>query len=155
VHYPGGSFIRQVRQLASVRGASSLLVTLIIQGALHGCQSQSPTRPSHRTNHAPVIDTLIAFPYTIGPSDSTVVACTARDIDGDTLVYDWQTDDRLNIQGTPTWNKYLNNTYSPVHTFYNANLDTRISDSAWVYCEVRDKRGGGAGRHVFIILRRN
>jgi len=105
-------------------------------------------------NHAPVIDSMSATPDTIGPSDSTIVFCLAHDPDGDSLVYDWRTDDRLNIEGAPTWNKYLNQQHLPWHKFYNANLEPRPSDSAWVYCEVRDPRGGGAGRHVFIILRR-
>jgi hypothetical protein len=101
-----------------------------------------------------VIDALAALPDTIGPSDSTIVVCSARDPDGDPLVFDWQTDARLNIQGTPTWNKYLNEQPSPRHTFYNANIPNPINDSAWVYCSARDLRGGGFGRHVFIILKR-
>jgi hypothetical protein len=119
-----------------------------------GCQnhSSSPTNPAS-PNNAPVIDSLFATPDSIGTSDSTVVFCKARDADGDSLVYDWETDARLNIQGTPTWNKYVNQTHSPAHTFYNANLPNPISDSAWVYCEVRDLRGGSDVRTVFIILR--
>jgi len=132
--------------------ASKLSAVLLLEAALSGCQ-QPTTPPVYRRNNAPVVEALVAFPDTIGPSDSTIVACTASDADGDSLVYDWQTDARLNIQGTPTWNKYLNNTRSPIHTFYNADLPNPISDSAWVYCHVRDPRGGGAGRTVFIILR--
>ena len=97
-----------------------------------------------------MIHGLVAFPDTIGPSDSTIVVCTASDADGDTLVYDWETDARLNIQGTR--NRYLNAQLSSQHTFYNANLPNPINDSAWVYCLVRDRRGGGVGRSVFITL---
>jgi hypothetical protein len=67
---------------------------------------------------------------TTGPSDSMVVVCTASDPDMDSLVYDWETDARLNIQGTRTWNKYLNQQRSPSQTFYNANLSNPINDSA-------------------------
>jgi hypothetical protein len=105
------------------------------------------------TNHPPVIINLVAFPDTIGLSDSTVVVCTASDPDGDSLVYDWETDARLNIDGNSTWDKFFNNQPSPQHTFHNANLPNPINDSAWVYCAVRDPRGGGSGRHVFITLR--
>lgn len=123
-----------------------------------GCgQGSGSTQPDPnawlRGNHAPVITALVAAPDTIGPSDSTIVMCTASDPDGDSLVYDWETDARLDIKGTPTWNKYYNNQLVPQQTFYNANLSNPINDSAWVYCSVRDPRGGGSGRHVFIILR--
>jgi hypothetical protein len=129
-----------------------LLLALLSAAVLSGCQDNEDL-PTHPRNHPPVISALVAIPDTIGPSDSTVVVCTATDADGDSLVYDWQTDARLNIQGTPTWNKYVNNTRSPSRTFYNADLSNPINDSAWVYCHVRDPRGGGTGRHVFIILR--
>lgn len=134
--------------------APRLLAAVLILAALCGC-NQQPTYPRYDAprNNFPVIDGLIARPDSIGPSDSTVVFCSASDADGDPLVYDWETDGRLDIQGTPTWNKYLNNTRTPFHTFYNANLRNPINDSAWVYCRVRDTRGGGVGRSVFIVLR--
>jgi hypothetical protein len=132
--------------------ASRLLLALILQAALGGCDREGPTRSLAPANHSPIIEALRAVPDTIGPSDSTVVTCIAHDVDGDTLRYDWATDARLDIQGTPTWNKYLNNQRDPSHTFYNAHLRNPINDSAWVYCEVRDSRGGGDGRTTFIIL---
>ncbi len=122
-----------------------------------GCAREEPmpTIPGFPpNNHSPTITNLLALPDTIGPSDSTVVHCLATDPDGDALVFDWQTDARLDIQGTPTWNKYLNEQPSSSHTFYNADLSNPINDSAWVYCSVRDPWGGGASRHVFVILRR-
>ena len=148
------SNIGQARQWEFARGTLALLLALALQAALYGCQKQA-TQPVYPRNHSPVIDTLVALPDTIGSSDSTVVTCTATDPDADALVYDWETDARLNIEGTPTWNKGLFNTRNPSHKFYNANLPNPINDSAWVYCTVRDSRGGGAGRHVFIILRPN
>jgi hypothetical protein len=141
----------QARRWRVVRDPLILLVTLSLHAGLSGCHA--PSSP-HRINHNPVIDSLIAVPDTIGPSDSTVVTCFAHDIDGDSLVYDWETDGRLNIQGTPTWNKFLNQQHVPSHTFYNANITTN-SDSAWVFCEARDMLAGGVGQHVFIILRHN
>ena len=121
-----------------------------------GCnemRSRPPVPPA--SNHSPVIDSLVAYSDTIGPSDSSLVVCFARDSDGDSLVYDWLTDARLNIPGLPTWrNTYLNEQPSPCQIFYNSNLPNPINDSAWVYCSARDRRGGGVGRTVFIILRR-
>jgi hypothetical protein len=115
-----------------------------------GCtKNESPILP---VNRSPVLDSLVAFPDTIGPSDSTLVICFARDADGDSLVYDWLTDSRLKIQGAFPWNSHLNNQPSPERIFYNADLPNPINDSAWVYCLVRDPYGGGASRHVYITL---
>lgn len=127
------------------------LISIALLVVSCGCgNTQWPTLAAH--NHSPVVHGLSAFPDTIVPSDSTVVTCSATDADGDTLVYDWKTDARLNIAGTPTWNKQLNAQLSPQHTFSNADLPNPINDSAWVYCLVRDRRGGGADREVFIVL---
>jgi hypothetical protein len=135
-------------------GLLGVLPLLLLPPALLGCHNAAkPTYPEFPPNHSPVIDDLIAFPDTIAPSDSTVVMCSATDPDGDSLVYDWLTDARLIIQGAHAGNSYLNNQPSPRRAFYNANLPNPINDSAWVYCDVRDLRGGGADRHVFIILR--
>ena len=131
-----------------------LLLWGLLLFVLAGCTDGEGGRIVFPQNHPPVLDSLVAMPDTIGPSDSTVVACYARDADGDTLVFDWKTDARLNIQGTSTSNRQLNAQLSPQHTFYNANLPNPINDSAWVYCLVRDRRGGGAAREVFIVLSR-
>ena len=141
------------RPRISVNGASTLLLAVIVQVALFGCHSPSPTPPVYPHNHAPLIDSLIAIPDTIGSSDSTVVTCFATDPDGDSLVYDWLTDARLQIKGARPGDPFLNAQPSPSCTFYNANLPNPINDSAWVYCSAQDRRGGGVGRHVFIILR--
>src|SRR5262249_54480694 len=85
---------------------------------LVGCAKHSPSDPALPVNRSPVLDSLVAYPDTIGPSDSTTVVCFAREPDGDTLFFDWQTDARLNIKGTPTWNKYFNNQISPAQVFY-------------------------------------
>ena len=141
-----------------VRGAVTLLLLAAFLFALAGCSDQRVEGPTLPTNHDPVIDSLVAVPDTIGPSDSTVVTCFARDPDNadrDSLVYDWLTDSRLRIPGQPAWdNNFLNNQPSPRCTFCNTNLPNPINDSAWVYCSARDPRGGGAWRQVFIILRR-
>ena len=130
-----------------------VLASALVLVVFCGCEKTNlPTFAA--SNHSPVMHGLVAFPDTIGPSDSTIVVCSASDADGDTLEYDWETDARLNIQGTPTWNKLLNAQLSPERKFYNADLPNPINDSAWVYCLVRDRRGGGVGRSVFIVLTR-
>jgi len=139
-------------QLRTITCIAILLATLLIQAALCGCKKE-PTTVIPPQNHAPVLDSLIAYPDTIGPSDSTVVVCYARDPDGDSLAYDWLTDARLRIKGNPDWKNYLNQQRVPSLTFYNANLSNPINDSAWVYCSARDLRGGAAPRRIFIILR--
>ena len=139
----------------NLRPVVALFILLILHAGVWGCREIRPRiPPAPPPNHNPVIDSLVAYPDTIGPSDSTLVVCYARDPDRDSLVYDWETDARLNIQGNPTWNKYLNEQPSPGRILYNANLPNPINDSAWAYCSARDQHGGGAGRHVFIILRR-
>jgi hypothetical protein len=114
-----------------------------------GCGDGNPTKP---VNHSPVISSVLVFPQAIGPSDSFIVICKAADLDADTLVYDWTTDDRLRIQGAFTGNSYLYNTRSNARVFYNANLMNPMSDSAWVECVTRDGRGGQDGRLVYITL---
>ena len=130
-----------------------LLFAALLLLSIHACHKR-PTGPASRDNHDPIIDSLFATPDTIGPSDSTIVECIARDSDNDSLVYDWATSEQLNIQGNPTWNKFLNQQHSPIHKFYNADLPPPRRDSAYVLCGVRDPLGGGAERNIFIVLHR-
>jgi hypothetical protein len=127
------------------------IAALILATVLASCQKKPATAPE---NHSPTILSVIAFPDTIGPSDSTTVVCTASDQDGDSLVYDWQTDARLRVQGALTGDDGIFATRANAHVFYNANLSNPINDSAWVYCTVQDRRGGAESRIVFIALRR-
>lgn len=147
--------MRGIRLRSFMRGSFGLLATVAVLEGLDGCGNRHTSLPSYPLDHNPVVDSLIAVPDAIGPSDSTVVTCYARDVDGDSLVYDWDTDARLEIKGNPAWMGYLNQQRVPYLVFYNANLSHPINDSAWVYCEVRDLRGGGSEREVFIILRSN
>jgi hypothetical protein len=121
-----------------------------------GCASsrRPPSPPDLQANHGPRILVLVAHSESIGPLDSSLVVCTAADADGDTLVYDWNTDGRLKIKGVPSWSMRLNNQLSDSVTVFNANLSNPINDSAWVNCVVRDRRGGGDARLVHVLLRR-
>lgn len=141
-----------------IRARLPFALSLLIIVFICSCNKQ-PIRPTPSiylpTNHSPILDSLIAVPDTIGPSDSVVVHCYAREPDGDSLFYDWLTDARLKIPGQPSFSSnYLNNQLSPSLTFINTNLSDTTNDSAWVYVLVRDGKGGGADRHVFIIMHR-
>jgi hypothetical protein len=70
------------------RSLPLFLAALHVEAGICGCRSKVPTKAPYRINHSPVIDSLVAFPDTIGPSDSTVVVCYARDPDGDPLRYE-------------------------------------------------------------------
>jgi len=121
------------------------VLTLGVEGA--GCDRSSPsTRP---VNHYPVMTSLTVHPTNIVTSDSAVVTCVATDQDGDTLVYDWQTDLRLRIRGTDLPIK--SNTYNNAEWFYPNYLPTQV-DTVWVFCGVRDSRGGVAGRVVTFTV---
>lgn len=101
-------------------------------------------------NSHPVIETLTAFPTAIGVGDSTIVICDASDADGDALVYDWITDCRLQIKGNAPDDHQLFNSPTNYHVFYHGCVIP--FDSAWVECDVRDARGGGAVRQVRILV---
>jgi hypothetical protein len=131
---------------------SRVLLPLALVVALGSCR-EYPTKPvGWLANHNPVISSVVAFPQLIGQGDSVMVTVNATDPDGDTLVYDWQTDARLHMRGDDLGFGDLSNTYSNSLILYRTTV-TPINDTAWVYCDVRDRRGGGAGRLVLIPIR--
>ena len=116
--------------------------------SLSACQNERPTWP---VNHNPIISSAIANPTDLGPSDSTVISVIAADQDGDTLVYDWDTDLRLRIKGAHPGRPVKTNTPNSSETFY-LNYSPIGVDSAWVVCSTRDLRGGVASRVVYLIV---
>ena len=122
----------------------ALLLTILISGV--GCEHPDE-------NHRPRISTLTATPdRLLNAGDSAIVVCTALDPDGDILVYDWETDARLIPQGAGYNEYYIYNTHSKAHTFYRSSV-TPVSDTAWVRCFARDRRGMSDVKVVNIILR--
>ncbi len=126
---------------------SAVLPLAFVLGA--GACRQYVTEPITRR---PVISSVVAFPTTIGPGDSTMVTVFATDPDGDALVYDWGTDSRLHIQGDDLGFGFRYNTPSPSHVFYRSDV-TPVSDTAWVWCSARDGKGGSDSRVVHVFFK--
>ncbi len=71
-------------------------------------------------------------------------------MDGDTLVYDWVTDTRLRIAGSPN-SSYLFGALSHTAILYRRTIRA-AQDTGWVQCTVRDRRGGADTRLGTLIL---
>lgn len=123
------------------------IVPVAAAALLTNCQR--PTSPP--LNHDPTITLLTALPADIAPTDSVVITCIASDPDGDTLVYDWETDLRLNIRGVPAHYPVKTNTYNNSETFYPAYTPTGL-ETLWVVTTARDRRGGGAIKLVTFTI---
>ena len=123
-----------------------LLALAVVAGV--GACTEYPTRPVDRR---PAISSVVVFPNVLGQGDSALVTVIASDPDGDALVYDWETDSRLIIKGNRPGDGQLYNTFSNSHVFYRST--SPAVDTAWVYCSVRDQKGGGDGQLVLIPLR--
>ncbi|HTR98068.1 MAG TPA: hypothetical protein VMH61_09205 [Candidatus Acidoferrales bacterium] len=126
-------------------GPARPVVLLLLLGL--GACAHHPTQTSE-----PIISSLTATPDTLGPADSTVVQCMARDPAGNSLVYDWVTDARLRIQGAPPNQFYLYTTQSNHRTFYTGASYAYPLDTAWVQCFVRDLKGGEVSQVIHIVL---
>ena len=124
------------------------LVLAVVAGI--GACTEYPTRPVYRR---PTISSVLVFPNVIGQGDSAVITVIASDPDGDTLVYDWETDSRLIIQGASSVVPFiLYHTFSSSRVFYRST-SAAYNDTVPVWCSVRDRRGGGASRRVRVLLR--
>lgn len=129
------------------RALGVLLVTALAVSI--GACEEYPTRP---VNRRPIISSVVAFPTVLGLGDSTIVTVFATDPDGDTLVYDWQAYNGLAIKDDRYDDGVLYNTSSCSRVFYLRRRPANY-DTAFVWCGVRDVKGGGDGRMVLILLR--
>lgn len=127
--------------------APVVLLPLLSLG-LGGC-GQDPT-----DHYRPVIRSLTASRSDLyGPVDSMTITCIATDRDGDRLVYDWETDARLRIQGNRPNEYSLYNTHENSHVFYvgPAGLHPDL-DTAWVWVGARDGRGMSSSRLITVRI---
>ena len=132
------------------RDLLGFLPILIVLAATVGACSNDHN-PVYPVNHRPIMLSLTALPTSIGPSDSVLVTCSAMDPDGDKLVFDWFAHPRLHIQGAILGDPFL---YESTNSrLLYQDLNQTFVDTAWVRCQARDHRGGGATRRIPIILR--
>jgi len=101
----------------------------------------------------PVISSVVAFPTTLGPGDSTMITVFATDPNGDSLVYDWAAYNGLIIKGHPGDNE-IYNTHSPSMVFFRSTTWPYANDTAFVWCSASDRRGGSDSRQVLIFYRK-
>ena len=116
--------------------------------AMSGCGEEIPLQP---VNHSPIVQSLTAFPTTIGLGDSAVVICAATDVDGDTLMFDWTSDCRLVKKGQQP-DAYWLTTWEGTLVVHAGACATSPLDTGWVSCSVRDRRGGGARAGTVRII---
>ena len=121
-------------------------VVLLVFGPGTGACRKYTTQPIYRR---PVISSVVAFPTTLGPGDSTMITVTASDPNGDSLVYDWEAYNGLITRGTRE--NFLFSTRSPSRVFIRSMPSPSPIDTAFVICSVRDQKGGGDSREVLIF----
>ena len=126
------------------RIAASLVVLAVALAA--GACREYPTHPIYRR---PVISSVVAFPTVLGPGDSTMITIYASDPDGDSLVYDWKAYNGLTFPGAYAGVRY--NCSSPSMVFRKSPTWNSPYDTAFVWCSVRDGRGGSDTRQVLIV----
>jgi hypothetical protein len=105
-------------------------------------------------NHDPIIFSVMVFPDTIGLKDSAIVVCNAMDPDADTLVYDWVTDDRLNIKGAAAFYPHqLYNTWENSRIVFPNFVNSSI-ETTWLECSARDRHGGMDVKVVQLVVKK-
>ena len=130
-----------------------LAALALVAGMVFGIAACDTTRSVRPANRPPVAHSLVAFPTTIGPGDSALVRCDATDPDGDSLVFDWESDCRLIMKGAPNW-PYYYNAHDPWLVVYPGSCVKAPLDTGLVFCSVRDGKGGGTyAGHVLIVVK--
>ena len=101
-------------------------------------------KESTEPNHDPVVNSIVAFPNAVQFSDSFAVFCSADDLDGDPLTYDWEcTNHGASIKGASPESPFkLINTKENFRIFYAIDSVQFETYHAAIFCDVRDNRGG-------------
>ena len=126
------------------------LAALILVATLctSGCGSEIPLQP---VNRSPIVQSLLAFPTTIGVGDSAVVVCVATDPDGDTLRFDWSSDCRILKQGQFMEAFTVYNRGNALVVYPGSCIEAPL-DTGWVSCHATDGRGGGTHAGTIRII---
>ena len=125
------------------------LVVLALATCAVACRTTTPLQPVPR-NEPPVVQSLLAFPTTIGVGDSAVVVCSATDPEGETLVYHWSSDCRLLKKGGSGDDVY---SLDRALVVCAGACNRAPVDTGWVYCEVGDRHGEARAGVVRIAVR--
>ena len=130
----------------------SVLLALVLMPGAVACR-KFVTEPIYRS---PVISSVVAFPTTLGPGDSTLITVYATDPNGDALVYDWEAVNGLVTREGNVERDHFYNTPGNSRVFYYSPAwpHPYPVDTAYVFCYVRDGKGGGDGQRVRIFYRR-
>ncbi len=120
--------------------------------SINSCNNNPATLTVQNRN--PIILSVTVFPDTIGPADSAIVICNAWDPDGDSLVYDWITDGRLNLKDVGVPNEHFRfNTHENSQVFYPSQAIRSPIDTPWVEVSARDGIGGSVSKVVTFIVK--
>jgi hypothetical protein len=87
----------------------------------------------------------------LGPGDSTMITVFATDPNGDSLVYDWEAFNGLILKSGHPGATWVYDTHSPSMVFFRSTTWPYSNDTAYVWCAVRDHKGGSDSRQVLIF----
>jgi hypothetical protein len=127
--------------------AAFVLAFVLGSGGCRGFVTEPITR-------LPVISSVVAFPTTLGPGDSTLITINATNPNGGPLVYDWEPYNGLVRKGST--GPYDNTVYhvpSASMVFYRSPTWPYPNDTAFVFCSATDGKGGYATRQVLIYYK--
>ena len=128
-----------------------LLAPLVLIGVCEDCVTEP-------TNHNPIVTSIVAFPNPVQLADSFLVTCSAHDVDGDPLTYDWECSNYgASIKGAPTANPFkLANTMEDTRVFYARDSIPSLYENyhAAIFCDVRDGKGGLKTVTITVLITR-
>jgi hypothetical protein len=133
-------------------GMRRKVLTVLLVPALAVCIAACEKYPTRSVNRNPIISSVVVFPTVLRLGDSTLVTVLATDPDGDSLVYDWEAYNGLAIKDNPNPDGFLYHTSSRSRVFYLQRRPANY-DTAFIWCGVRDVKGGGDGRQILFLLR--
>gem|GEM_PF-1991651 len=107
-----------------------------VKNAVKKLKSKKNSATVAAANHAPVISSLTADPISVSTGAITTIICTASDLDGDTLIYNWSAASGA-ITGSGSQVTWTAPTSSSTYT---------------ISCTVSDGNGGSAQLSVNVMV---